>query len=228
MLCNQPAKLEHSRGQKHPFTLEQINQLDKHLRTHSDYRNLAILWLSIDSFLRSTDLLGLRVGDVVASNGEVLSEIHVKQRKTGEAVTVALGHTAEEVIQLWLIESGKQRNDFLFTRTPTAKHPLSTSALRRLVKRWAAYLGLQVEHYAAHSLRRTKAAFLYQQGVRIEYLQLLLGHSDLKNTTRYLGIEKNHALHLARSFDLRHDATSPENRPKHLTRSPKRIDNEAT
>ena len=80
--------------------------------------------------------------------------------------------------------------------------PISTSYLRRLVKRWAERLELDPENYSSHSLRRSKPAAMYAAGVRPETLRLLLGHASIVSTQEYLGIEKHQALSAAREFDV--------------------------
>ena len=191
------------RGQKQPLTLDQVQQLDKLLLSSHQYRDRAILWVGIDGFLRSCDLLSLRVWDVQASTGEIRTNFNIRQRKTSEGVCIALSQSAREAVHDWLIESGKTKSDYLFTRTRSGKSPLSTSALRRLVKRWAVALNLPPEQYAGHTLRRTKSSYLYSQGVRVEIIQLLLGHAGLRSTTRYLGIDQMQALSVASSCDMR-------------------------
>lgn len=221
-----PGTIKHKHGQKKHFTLAQVQRLDAKLRQRGQYRDLALLWFGIDSFLRVSDLRMFRVQDVQSLGGEILSEIRIEQEKTEEPVTIVLSESTRHALQDWIIESGKTSLDFLFTRTARSPKPLSDSAIRRMVKRWAVQLGLPPENYAGHSLRRTKAAYLYSQGTRIEYLRILLGHTDIKNTILYLGIEEQQALSIARNCDMRLEPSDPENPDKHLTKPRKGVDNE--
>ena len=56
--------------------------------------------------------------------------------------------------------------------------------------------------YGTHSLRRTKATLIYRRTRNLRAVQLLLGHSKLENTVRYLGIEVNDALELAEQTEV--------------------------
>ena len=55
--------------------------------------------------------------------------------------------------------------------------------------------------YGTHSLRRTKATLIYRQTKNLRAVQLLLGHTKLESTVRYLGIELEDALEIAEGTD---------------------------
>ena len=206
----------------------EVQRLDRQLRVCNQYRDLALLWFGIDSFLRVSDLRMFRVRDIRGHDGQILSEIRIEQEKTDTPVAFVLSETTRTALQGWITVSEKAETDYLFTRTTRSSKPLSDSAIRRMVKRWASSLGLPPTNYASHSLRRTKAAYLYSQGVRIEYLRILLGHTDIKNTVRYLGIEERQALAIARDCDLRLATPDPENHPIYLTKPATGVKNEDT
>ena len=60
-----------------------------------------------------------------------------------------------------------------------------------------AAIGLRTEEYGTHSLRRTKASIIYKATGNIRAIQILLGHSKIENTVRYLGVDIVDALTLA-------------------------------
>ena len=72
----------------------------------------------------------------------------------------------------------------------------------RIVKGWAALIGLDPENYGAHSLRRTKATLIYRRTKNLRAVQLLLGHTNLQSTVRYLGIEVDDALEMAEQTEV--------------------------
>lgn len=191
-------------GQKRPFTLEQITTLADHLRDDGDDRDLCLFALGIDSSLRGSDLIRLTVGDVLDPQGQPRTELRWRQRKTDEPITAALSGFTRQAIRRWLARPGLKANDWLFPGR--SGQPLTTNHLRRLVKGWANRLGLDPADYSSHSLRRSKPAHMYGQGVRPEMLRLLLGHKSLKSTQEYLGIDRQQALALAREFDCFGDA----------------------
>ena len=81
-------------------------------------------------------------------------------------------------------------------------HHLSTRQYARLVKQWVTLLGLDTAIYATHSLRRTKVALLYRETGNLRACQLLLGHTKLESTVRYLGVEVDYALALSEALEI--------------------------
>src|ERR1700693_6022633 len=79
---------------------------------------------------------------------------------------------------------------------------LSIRQYARLVHRWVESIGLESTFYGTHSMRRTKAAQIYRKTGNLRAVQLLLGHSKLESTVRYLGIEVDDALNIAEQIEL--------------------------
>lgn len=79
---------------------------------------------------------------------------------------------------------------------------MTTRQYGRLVDEWIEAIGLARSAYGTHSLRRTKAALVYRKTGNIRAVQLLLGHTKLDSTVRYLGVEVEDALAIAESIDV--------------------------
>ena len=79
---------------------------------------------------------------------------------------------------------------------------LTTRQYGRLLDDWVALIGLDPAAYGIHSLRRTKVALVYKRTGNLRACQLLLGHTKLESTVRYLGIEVDDALVLSEQTDL--------------------------
>jgi integrase len=62
--------------------------------------------------------------------------------------------------------------------------------------------GLDPARYGTHSMRRTKATLIYRQTKNLRAVQILLGHSKLESTVRYLGIEIDDALEISEKIDV--------------------------
>jgi len=71
---------------------------------------------------------------------------------------------------------------------------ITTRHYNRLVDRWVALIGLDPSAFGTHSLRRTEVALVYKRTGNIRACHLLLGHTKLESTVRYLGIEVDDAL----------------------------------
>jgi len=192
-----------AQGQKRHFTLDETIKLTCHLHRTRQWHDLALLTVGLDTMLRASDLLKLTVADVTYSTGAIRTELHLQQRKTRSTVQPSLTKSTCNHLARWIEKSGKQRQDYLFTRSkPTAAKPICHKHLVSLVKGWAVWLGHPPDDYAAHSLRRSKAIALYRAGAPIAELSEALGHKTQASTLRYLGITHERVRNVMLSLDM--------------------------
>ena len=188
-------------GQKPPFTLKLIWAIRIRLQIGNRVRDLALFNLAIDSKLRGCDLVGLRVVDVVHGD-QIVSRATVVQQKTGRLVRFELTEQTREALQAWIGEQNLSGDDFLFpSRVHTSTH-ISTRQYARVVNGWVSLIGLNPSDFGTHSLRRTKATLIYRRTKNLRAVQLLLGHTKLESTVRYLGIEVDDALEIAERTEV--------------------------
>lgn len=79
---------------------------------------------------------------------------------------------------------------------------ISALANARLVDEWVTAIGLRREDYGTHSLRRTKAAIIYKATGNLRAIQILLGHTKIENTVKYLGVDIEDALEPAEHTEI--------------------------
>jgi integrase len=79
---------------------------------------------------------------------------------------------------------------------------MSTRQYGRIVDKWVSSIGLDPKRYGTHSMRRTKASQIYKKTGNIRAVQLLLGHTKLESTVRYLGIEVDDALAISEQIEM--------------------------
>jgi site-specific recombinase XerC len=188
-------------GQKKPLKLKEIWAIRIRLQIANNYRELALFNLAIDSKLRACDLVNLRVKDV-AHGSEIQSRTMILQQKTQTPVRFELMAQTRESVSKWINLSGGQVSDFLFpSRSNNSRH-ISTRQYARIVKRWVTSIGLDTFAYATHSMRRTKPALIYERTKNLRAVQLLLGHTKLESTVRYLGIDVDDALEMAEETEV--------------------------
>ena len=188
-------------GQKPPLRLQEIWAIRIRLQIDKRYRDLALFNLAIDSKLRACDLLKLRVGDV--SNGErVAPRARVVQRKTGRPVQFEITAQTRDALCVWIRRANLSPSAFLFPSRLHRSPHLSTRQYGRIVASWVAGIGLDPTLYGTHSLRRTKASLVYRKTKNLRAVQLLLGHTKLESTVRYLGIEVDDALEIAEQTEV--------------------------
>ncbi len=183
-------------GPKRPFNLKEIWSIRIRLQLSKRTRNLALFNLAIDSKLRGCDLVGLKVRDVCHS-GKVIPRASIIQKKTGQLVKFEITEHTRMAVEALVKESDLASSSFLFQSRIRKSDHLSTRQYARIVKSWAMLIGLDPEEYGTHSLRRTKATLIYRRTKNLRAVQLLLGHTKLESTVRYLGIEVDDALELA-------------------------------
>ena len=194
-------KLNHNAtGMKRPFKLEEIWRIRTRIEIQNNLMQLALLNLAIDSKLRSCDLLSLRVRDV-ATQDQVFERVQWTQKKTGIEVQFEITPRTQQSISRWVQEVKLQPKDYLFRSLRRSNQPISYLYYRSIIRSWAEQLGLDSDLYGTHSMRRTKATLVYARTKNIRAVQLLLGHTKIDNTIRYLGIEIEGAIKISRETD---------------------------
>jgi integrase len=188
-------------GQKRPLRPRDVWTVRVRLQLYNRKRDLAMFNLAIDSKLRACDLVRLQIGDV-SINGRVRERATVVQKKTGRPVQFELTEQTRTSLQDWVQQLGQFREQFLFPSRVMAKPHLSTRQYARIVKGWVNCAGLDVSAYGTHSMRRTKAAQIYKKTGNLRAVQLLLGHTKLESTVRYLGVEVDDALSISEQVEL--------------------------
>jgi integrase len=140
--------------------------------------------------------MALTVADI-AQGGRIQSRALVVQKKTGRPVQFEITDQARQSVENWITEKGLRSPDYLFPSRIRKSFHLSRRQYARIVNGWVSEIGLDPALYGTHSLRRTKASLIYRRTKNIRAVQLLLGHTKLESTVRYLGIDVDDALELS-------------------------------
>ena len=188
-------------GQKMPLNPQEIWAIRIQLQNEGRRRDLALFNLAIDSKLRASDLLNIRVSDV-ARNGQVHSRAAISQLKTRQPVRFEITKRTRKSIEQWIEAAKLETSSYLFPNRQHASPHLSTRQYSRIVESWVCGVGLDPKSYGTHSMRRTKATLIYRRTKNLRAVQLLLGHSKLDSTVRYLGIEIDDALEISEQTDV--------------------------
>jgi len=188
-------------GQKPPLKPREVWAIRVRLQISDRVRDLALFNLAIDSKLRGCDLVHLRVEDVMQGD-QARTRALVSQRKTGAPVQFEITEQARAAVAAWVRGKELKGSDWLFPSRVNRAHAMTTRQYGRLVDEWIVAIGLTPSAYGTHSLRRTKAALIYRKTGNIRAVQLLLGHTKLDSTVRYLGVEVEDALAIAEGIDV--------------------------
>ena len=188
-------------GQKRPLKPKEVWAIRVRLQLERRKRDLVLFNLAIDSKLRGCDLVRLRVSDVSVGH-QIQDRATVIQRKTGRPVQFEITEQTRAAIREWLADAAPENGQYLFPSRLQSRQHISTRQYARIVHRWVERAGLDTSAYGTHSMRRTKAAQIYKKTGNLRAVQLLLGHSKLESTVRYLGVEVDDALSISEQVDL--------------------------
>ena len=188
-------------GQKPPLKLKEAWAIRIRLEIEQNIKELALFNLAIDSKLRSSDLLSLKVRDV--SHGTAIANrAIILQQKTGQKVQFETTEQTRDSLETLISDYKLRPDDYLFKSRMSQSERLSTRQYSRIAKNWISRIGLDPMAYGTHTLRRTKPSLIYKRTNNLRAVQLLLGHTKLESTVRYLGIEVDDALEMAEKTEV--------------------------
>ncbi len=188
-------------GQKAPLRVSDVWAIRVRLQITSRIRELAMFNLAIDSKLRACDLVKLKVRDI-CHGARVLHRATVMQQKTHRAVQFEITPLTRISIESWLTKSNLHNDSYLFPSRVHGSPHITTRQYARIVHNWISEIGLDPSNYGTHSLRRTKASLIYKRTKNLRAVQILLGHTKLESTVRYLGIDVDDALEISEQTEI--------------------------
>ena len=174
-------------GQKPPLKPQKIWSIRVLLWLKGKIRDLALFNLAIDSKLRACDMVKIRVSDVM-HGASVMPRASVVQQKTGQPVRFEITEQTRDVLNEWIATVDLKGDEYLFPSRVKPSSHITTRQYARNVKSWVKLIGLDPTIYRTHFIRRTKASLIYMRTKNLRAVQLLLGHTKLESTVRYLGV----------------------------------------
>ena len=188
-------------GQKAPLRLKDIWAIRVRLQLSDQTRDLALFNLAIDSKLRACDLVKLMLRDI-AHGDQISSRATVMQQKTGRPVQFEITALTREALSAWVRCAGIRHDGYLLPSRCHASPLLSTRQYSRIVHRWVEQAGLDSQSYGTHTMRRTKASLIYRRTKKLRAVRILLGHTKIESTVRYLGIDVDDVLEMAEHTEV--------------------------
>jgi len=188
-------------GRIQPLMPKQVWAIRARLALAGNLRDLALFNVAIDSKLRGCGLVKLAVTDLVKDD-RVRERVSVIQSKTRKPVQFGLTENTRETVLNWIKAPKMLVCRFMFPGRFHDRSHMSTHQYGRIVRGWVTAIGLEPSGYGTHSLRRTKVAEIYRKTGNLCAFQLLLGHTKVDSTGRYLGVELENALSIAEQIDI--------------------------
>lgn len=178
---------------------EKIAAMKKILR-HDSLRDYCLFTLGINSGLRVSDLLALRITDVADERGKPHDRIALREQKTGKAKDFPLSASAQKAIREYLDTRSIRLHDPLFP-SRLSGYTLQRAGAWKVINKAARAVGI-TDHIGTHTLRKTFGYHAYMMGTDITRIQKLLNHSSPGVTLAYIGITKDELDHVYMTLDL--------------------------
>ena len=167
-----------------------ILAIKRNLKEEENPRNYLLFTAGVNLALRISDLLSLKVKDVIDSKGDIKTYLHVKEGKTGRQAKITINNTAKEALNYYLNRSKGIDPDSYIFKSERSNKKLDRIRTWGLIQEWTKAVGLEGERYGTHTLRKTWGYQARKQGLSIEQISEKLGHKSVTVTRRYIGISQ--------------------------------------
>lgn len=180
-----------------------IQAIKANLRGRSP-RDYLLFILGITSGLRISDILKLRVKDVKNKDGSIKDILKFTEKKTKKPRRLPFSKNTKEALEYFFNKTGIFEYDrYLFTSSKSnGNKPLTGVRVWQLVNDWCYDVGIN-HNVGTHTLRKTAGYMMRTRGnIAIEIISEMLGHSNLKVTSRYIGVSDSELEKNLKDFDL--------------------------
>jgi integrase len=164
--------------------IKQINAIKKLLKHQSD-RDYLLFVLGINTGLKISEILTVRIRDIKKDNGIIKSFLEL-EICSKESMAIYLNSKVKKALSSYLSSTPLEQNDYLFKSSKTDQ-PISRQHAYRIINKAARGVGIEGK-IGTHSMRKTFGFHAYKKGVAVSLLQRLFNHSSSTETLRYLGI----------------------------------------
>lgn len=169
---------------------EKLKAIKKVLKG-SNLRDYTLFSIGINSALRISDLLKLKISDVVNGGGKIKERVLIREQKTDKAKDFPIGSNARKAIEEYLKDWKEfSKDDYLFPSRKGENKPITRQHAWYIINEAAKEVGIE-EKIGTHTLRKTFGYHAYKAGYDLSIIQKLLNHSSPKETLRYIGITQD-------------------------------------
>jgi integrase len=169
---------------------KKILAIKKNLAESKNARNYLLFVMGINTALRISDLLSLKVADVIDKKGNIKEYLHIKEKKTGRNAKIYINEVVKQALNKYLESVKAIGPDTYLFKSERSDKPLERVRVWMMIQDWIKEAGLEGERYGTHSLRKTWGYQARKQGVSIEQISEKLGHKSVTVTKRYIGINQ--------------------------------------
>lgn len=164
--------------------IQKIEEIKTYLLTYKSYRDYFMFVFGINSGLRISDILKLKVSDIHKKE-----YVKVKEQKTGKLRDVKIMDSLQQELELYIKTMKLKPSDYLFRNSRDPSKPISRIQAHRILK--AAAEHVQLDEISTHTLRKTMGYHFYQRTKDIAMLMKIFNHSSESITLDYLCIDRD-------------------------------------
>ncbi len=182
--------------------LKKIRAIKGNLRKRNP-RDFLLFTLGINTGLRISDILRLKVEDVKDQTGEIREYLDLNEKKTKKQRLIYLNNEVRNALEYYFDKTGIYHLDrYLFISDKTKiNKPISRIRAWQLIQSWCREVGIK-GRIGTHTIRKTAGYQMRMAGVAIELIQEVLGHQSISMTKRYLGITDDEVTKVLKNFNL--------------------------
>jgi integrase len=185
---------------------KKIAQIKNQLRGQRRYRDLLLLVVGINTALRISDLLQLRIGHFVDDHKKIRHRFWIKEQKRNKRHEVVINQSIREALGEYLgayPDVTEEPNNYVFfnTKTNIFSEPIKRGQAWMVIVSICNDVGLR-GNYGTHSLRKTWGYHARMQGVDLALIMHKLNHESIAYTKRYLGITDDELEAVAQRLNL--------------------------
>ncbi|MBA7527329.1 Tyrosine recombinase XerC [subsurface metagenome] len=183
--------------------ISQIKMIKGNLFRQKNKRDFLLFVFGINSGLRISDLLSLKLGDIKDSRGNLKDDLDIREQKTGKTRKVFFNKQIKEALKYYLEKTDIYDLDrYLFTKEKSKRNkPITRVRAYQLINKWCEEIGIKYR-VGGHTLRKTFGYHLRKQGISIEQISSLLNHQNIKVTFRYIGIDQDEDREVIKGFGI--------------------------
>ncbi|MBY6277708.1 site-specific integrase [Symbiobacterium thermophilum] len=160
--------------------LEKVEEIKRFLKEQNQ-RNYMLFLIGINTGLRISDILKLKVGDVKGTH------ISIREKKTGKQKRIRITPSLKRELN-WYIE-GKSDDEYLIKSRNGRNKPIGRSMAYKILRKVAERFRL--DEIGTHTLRKTFGYHFYQQTKDVAMLQEIFNHSSPAITLKYIGVNQD-------------------------------------
>ena len=169
-------------------SIRKIAAIKNILKAEKNPRNYLLFVIGINSALRISDLLNLKVKNVLDLKGDIQEYIYIRQKKTGKEFKPKINKSIRDALEHYFSKVRTvDMEDYLF-KSFRSNRPLDRTQAWNLINKWCREVGLETGSYGTHTLRKTWGFLARKSGVPIDIIMHKLGQNSVKATKSYVGI----------------------------------------